>query len=158
MNTKININDIRKLPAISVAALPARELARLVRNVATMKRLVAEVDEHLQAALAVRYGRKAGALRGPTTNPVHLIDGDHLVVSEQTTSVSWDQVKLAEAVATLRDDWHKDPARYVRAIYVVDDYAFARWPEPIRELFAPARIVTRAKPTFRFESRSAAAA
>ncbi|MBF0094662.1 MAG: hypothetical protein HQL34_08970 [Alphaproteobacteria bacterium] len=158
MCTHATIQDIRRLPAISVAALPARELARLVRNVTTMRRLIAEVDEHLQAALAIRYGRKAGALRGAATNPVHLIDGDHVVISEQVTTVTWDQAKLAEAVATLRDDWHKDPARYVRAIYVVDDYAFARWPEAIRELFAPARTVTRPKPTFRFEPRPARAA
>ena len=52
------------------------------------------------------------------------------------------QARLADAIATIRDEWEGDPAEYVETKLSVSETKFNAWPSAVHDLFAPARTVS----------------
>jgi hypothetical protein len=134
-------------------------------SIAVLANMQNEADHHLASAQqlqAILHGvltrRYAAGLNDTGTH--HRTDGDFDIKVTVPKTVSWDQPRLASAMATIRDEWEGDPAEYVETKMSVMERKFDAWPAPIRDLFAPARTVKAGKPkieiTLRDENREAA--
>jgi hypothetical protein len=112
-----------------------------------------EIDERLKrdkaaktrfdAGLVIRYATRAAEERqvqAKDTGSARFDDGDFTVVADLPKRVDWDQDKLADMVARIRDAGD-DPAEYVDLAYKVPERKYAAWPEAIRQGFEPARTV-----------------
>ncbi|WP_310533171.1 hypothetical protein [Novosphingobium sp.] len=133
--------------------------------IAVLANLQNEADRHLASAQqmqAILHGvlvrRYAAGLNDTGTH--HRTDGDFDIKVTVPKTVSWDQPRLASAIATIRDEWEGDPAEYVETKLSIMERKFDAWPAPIRDLFAPARTVKAGKPkieiALRDEKREAA--
>jgi hypothetical protein len=131
--------------------------------IAVLANLQAEADAHLAAAQqmqAILHGvmtrRYAAGLNGTGTHHRH--DGDFDVKVTVPKTVAWDQDRLANAIATIRDEWASDPAEFVETKLSVQERKYDAWPSAIRDLFTPARTVKAGKPKFEIVLRDREAA
>jgi hypothetical protein len=152
---RITISQLRDWPPGEVASLPIEVLAALAASLAEMKVFVADAEARLSAGLDLRFGDRARQLRaadGKDSGRVRLADGLFVVVADVAKRIDWDQDKLAEIVARIRQAGD-DPAEYVRTAYEVSERAYTAWPSPIRRLFEAARTVKLGKPRYAIEAR-----
>ena len=77
------------------------------------------------------------------------------VIADAPKRVEWHQGRLAEAVASIRG-WGEDPADYVTTEIRVPESRFTAWPPRIREVFAPARTVASARPSYTLDQKDPA--
>lgn len=131
--------------------------------VSLLKTLQEEADAHLAAAQqmqAILHGvltrRYAAGLNA--TGITHRQDGDFDIKITVPKTVAWDQDRIADAMATIRDEWEGNPAEYVETKLSVQERKFDAWPSAIRDLFAPARTVKPGKPKFEIAQRDREAA
>jgi hypothetical protein len=139
------------MPVGEIMSLPAEHLALLQADADAALEAAKRLKEWLESAIALRYADKAAAARAAQvkdTGTVRFEDGAVTVAADLPKKVEWDQAQLAPLVARIRESG-EDPADYVEIGFKVPERKFAAWPEPIRQAFAPARIVRTGKPTFR---------
>ena len=136
-------DDLPSLSAAEIAALPVELLAILQREIDERLKRDKAAKTRFDAGLAVRYDTRAAEERqisGKDTGTVRFDDGDFTVVADLPKRVDWDQDRLADMVARIRDAGD-DPAEYVDLAYKVPERKYAAWPEAIRQGFEPARTV-----------------
>jgi hypothetical protein len=136
-------DDLPSLSAAEVAALPVELLAILQREIDERLKRDKAAKTHFDAGLAVRYATRATEERqaaGKDTGTVRFDDGDFTVVADLPKRVDWDQDRLADMAARIRDAGD-DPSEYVDLAYKVPERKYAAWPEAIRQGFEPARTV-----------------
>ncbi|WP_135470530.1 hypothetical protein [Crenalkalicoccus roseus] len=153
MSNRITLAQLREMTAGQAAGLPPDQIALLLEDVAAMKADARRLDDLLQAALQLRYGERAAALRrqdGRDTGTVSLEEDGFVIRADLPKRVEWDQARLAEAVETVRQ-WGEDPADYVTTEIRVPESRYAAWPPRIRAVFEPARTVGTGRPTFKVE-------
>ena len=147
-------DDLPSLSAAEIAALPVELLAILQREIDERLKRNKAAKTRFDAGLAVRYATRAAEERqvsGKDTGNVRFDDGDFTVVADLSKRVDWDQDRLADMVARIRDAGD-DPAEYVDLAYKVPERKYAAWPDAIRQGFEPARTVGSGSPSFRLES------
>lgn len=136
-------DDLPALSTAEIAALPVELLAILQREIEERLKRDKAAKIRFDAGLAVRYATRATEERqtaGKDTGTVRFDDGDFTVVADLPKRVDWDQDRLADMVAQIRDAGD-DPAEYVDLAYKVPERKYAAWPEAIRHGFEPARTV-----------------
>ncbi len=136
-------DDLPSLSAAEVAALPVELLAILQREIDERLKRDKAAKTRFDAGLAVRYAARATEERqaaGKDTGTVRFDDGDFTVVADLPKRVDWDQDRLADMAARIRDAGD-DPSEYVDLAYKVPERKYAAWPEAIRQGFEPARTV-----------------
>ena len=136
-------DDLPFLSVPEIAKLPVDLLAMLQRQIDDRIKCDKATKAHFDAALAMRYKMRAADERhvsGRDTGTVRFDDGDFTVVANLPKRVDWDQDRLADIVARIRDAG-EDPAEYVDLVYKVAERKYTAWPEAIRQSFEPARTV-----------------
>ena len=148
-----------RLTALSVAdlaALPATQIAEIVRNLDDLltwhKQQRAKVDAALDQSYAERI-QKVRADAGKDFGTVHIDDGAVRVTVDVPKRVSWDQTKLAAIAQRLAaaGDRVED---YIDIEFSIPESRFNALPPAWRDQFASARTVKPGKPTFRLTTIS----
>ena len=85
------------------------------------------------------------------TGRVRLTENGCEIIADLAKKVSWDQSRMAEALATLHA-WGESPADYVTTEVSVPESRFTAWPPRIRALFEPARTVAAGRPSYSLKS------
>ena len=137
------LDDLPRLSTGEIAELPVELLAVLRREIDERLKLVKSAKTRFDAGLAVRYATRAAEERqavGKDTGTIRFDDGDFTIVADLPKRVDWDQDRLADIVARIRDAGD-DPAEYIDLAYKVPERKYAAWPEAIRQGFEPARTV-----------------
>ena len=143
--------ELGSMRADEVAKLPADMLALLVEDVAKLLASAKAYDEKISAALHIKYGalaQQARSAEGKDTGRVRLTYANEVVVADQPKNVTYDQATLARAVAVIRDEWKEDPEDYVQIKYSVPEGRYQAWPQSIKRIFDPARVVKAGKPSY----------
>ncbi len=146
----ITIEGLAETAPGDLDKLPVAVLAVLQIEADVMLANAQQAQAILHSALARRY---AAGLND--TGTTHRHDGDFDIKVTVPKTVSWDQKRLSDAMATIRDEWQDDPAEYVETKLSVQERKFGAWPSAIRDLFAPARTVKAGKPKFEIALRGA---
>ncbi|MBF0182381.1 MAG: hypothetical protein HQM03_20385 [Magnetococcales bacterium] len=149
--TAITLDQLRQMPIGEITALPVRELARLQQEAAEAMGRVKLLNDLLDGVFARRFGEQAAAIRqesGKSFGIIRFQDGDVEIAMDLPKRPSWDQAKLAGIVQTIRDAGD-DPAQYVDTSFDVSERKYTAWPENIRRVFEPARVVKSGKPSFK---------
>jgi hypothetical protein len=84
-------------------------------------------------------------LQGKDTGAASFVDGGLKVTVTLPKTVKWDNDRLAELAAKMKD-CGDDPAQYLKLTYGVDERRYKEWPDTIQAAFLPARTVTTGKP------------
>jgi hypothetical protein len=79
---------------------------------------------------------------------VRLVEAGFEIVADLTKRVEYDQLRLKEAVDTLRG-WGEQPEDYVSFEIKVAEARYNAWPPAIRKLFEPARTLKTGKPSYK---------
>lgn len=69
-------------------------------------------------------------------------------------TVKWDNEKLADAEAKIRDHWGSDPAEYITTKRTVSESKYKAWPKDIQKMFVDARTVTTGAERITIEDKS----
>ena len=136
-------DDLPSLSVADIAALPVELLAILQREIDERLKLDKAAKTRFDAGLAIRYATRAAEERrvsGKDTGTVRFDDGDFTIVADLPKRVDWDQDRLADMVARIRDAGD-DPTEYVEISLRVPERNYVAWPEAIRQGFDPARTV-----------------
>ena len=155
---RTSLAQLRGMTAAQVAALPLDQLALLLDEAAELRADAKLVADLLHDALHARFGEAAAAARradGKDTGRVRLSEPGFEVLADLPKRVEWQQPKLAEAVATIRD-WGEDPADYITTEIRVPESRFTAWPPRIRAVFEPARTVATGRPSYSLEPKDPA--
>jgi hypothetical protein len=132
------------------AASPGEIDALPIETLAGMKDAADGAMEDAQKVQAILHGalvrRYAAGLNDTGTH--HRADGDFDIKITVPKNVAWDQERLADAQATIRNEWEADPAEYIDAKLTVSETKYGAWPAQIRDLLTPARTVKPGKPKF----------
>jgi len=84
-------------------------------------------------------------LQGKDTGAASFVDGGLKVTVTLPKTVKWDNDRLAELAAKMKD-CGDDPAQYLKMTYGVDERRYKEWPGTVQAAFLPARTVTTGKP------------
>lgn len=132
----------------ALARLPLDELATLDERTAKQLDHAKQSRAMLDAALELRFGRKATAqlfARSQTTGTAHLEEDGFAIRVEVPKKVIWDAEPFAGAIERLQKkigDWRK----YVVVRYELSETSWKAMPPALQKLFAAARQVERGKP------------
>ena len=154
MNKRPRLADLQGMDVPQIARLPVDQLAVLVEDLDEMKAEAKRLGDLMSLALHQRFGDAAAALRhaeGKDTGRVRLTENGCEIIADLAKKVSWDQSRLAEALATLRA-WGESPGDYVTTEVSVPESRFTAWPPRIRALFEPARTVAAGRPSYSLKS------
>lgn len=158
MNNRTQLAQLREMDAAQVACLPVDHLALLLEEVGALRTDAKHLTETLNDALHRRYGEAAAAMRraeGKDTGRIRLDDQEFEVIADLPKNPAWDQAKLAEAIAIIRD-WGEDPADYVSTEIRVSETRYTAWPPRIRAVFEPARTLATGRPSYSIAAKDAA--
>ena len=143
-----------RLTALSVAdlaALPATQLAEIVRNLDELlgwhKQQRAKVDAALDRSYAERI-QSARADAGKDFGTVHIDDGGIRITVDVPKRVSWDQTKLAAIAQRIAAAGDK-VEDYIDIEFSIPESRFNALPPAWRDQFAPARTVKPGKQSFK---------
>jgi hypothetical protein len=147
------LDEIGQLYMNELEQLPLPELDRLIKQVSTAKETATLYLSALQSTLHNRVGSTAQQLRqeaGKSTGTVRFEVDGYQVIADLPKRTEYDQLKLKEAVESLRK-WGEDPENYVGIEIKVSESKYTAWPPGIRQLFEPARTVKTGKPSYKLE-------
>jgi hypothetical protein len=157
-----NLPTIEQLAADPrlVTPLPLDALAAILATIDERAAVLAFVKKAINASIADRMEpaiQAAYLAKGEDTGSVHVERDGMDVKVTRAKKVTWDQGKLAAAVAQIRDGGD-DPAEYVDVAYSVPEAKYKAWPAMIRRVFEPARTVTPGNPSLAMAPANAEAA
>ena len=147
------LDEIGQLYMNELEQLPLPELDRLIKQVLTAKETATLYLSALQSTLHNRVGATAQQLRqeaGKSTGTVRFEVDGYQVIADLPKRPEYDQLKLKEAVESLRK-WGEDPENYVGIEIKVSESKYIAWPPGIRQLFEPARTLKTGKPSYKLE-------
>ena len=142
---------IGQMPLAELHLLPLPKLQQILQQVEAVKSSLRHYDIVLQSALNQRFGERAQSLRqaaGKQTGTVRLVEAGFEIVADLPKRVEYDQLRLKDAVDTLRS-WGEEPDDYVSFEIKVAEARFNAWPPAIRKLFEPARTLKTGKPSYK---------
>jgi len=146
----MNIDELKDTAPGVLDKLPVEILANLQRQAEAHLADASQMVAILHSVLTRRYAAGIN-----TTGTTHRQDGDFYIKVTVPKTVAWDHARLADAMATIRDEWEGDPAEYVEVKLSVQERKYDAWPAAIRDLFTPARTVKAGKPKFEITLRDA---
>jgi len=144
------LDDLVAMAIADIAKLPAAQLAILQEEANAALDTAKRRKEHLDGAIAHRFGERADALRraqGKDTGTVRFEDDGVTIVAHRPKRVEWDQDALAAIVERIRASG-EDPADYVEVTFKAAERRYAARPTALRETFEPTRAVKTGKPAF----------
>ncbi len=155
---RLTIDEILKMPIGKVASLDPEHLYHAQLEAADELRRAKMLKEWLDSAVAMKYEKISTSLRnqlGKTSGTIHFNDGDYVITHDVPKKPEWDQALLKTTLKKIeaRGD---DPDEFVDVTYRVSERSYAAWPNSIRALFEPARILKLGKPVFTIKTQEVA--
>ena len=147
------LEEVGNFMVAELEAMPLAELNELIQRVSSAEESARQYKQFLQLVMHHRFGGRAHQLRqemGKTTGTVRFEDEGFIVISDLPKRPEYDQLKLKEAVESLRK-WGEDPENYVGIEIKVSESKYTAWPPGIRQLFEPARTLKTGKPSYKLE-------
>lgn len=153
MSNRVTIEQLSQMPIRDIANLPVAQLAMLADDVGELKAQAKKLDDWLSSAIAMKYESAAKLARhaeGKDAGRVRFTDRyDDVfeILADLPKKVTWDQKKMPAAIDEIRS-WDEPIDDYVQVEYKVPEAKYNNWPEWLKQVFQPARIVSTGKPVF----------
>ncbi len=153
---KINLQDVPNIPVGKLSTLPPEQLLSLQEQANQHLQRAKMLKEWLDNSVAFKYRNIAANIRTldcKDTGTVHFSDGDYRVTSTLVKKVEWDQERLKDVVSAIKK--HGDnPDEYVDTSYKISETKYTAWPEHIKNIFKPARVLKTGAETFKIQSQA----
>ena len=147
---KINLQDVPNIPIGTLSKLAPEQLLSLQEQALQHLQRAKMLKDWLDNSIALKYRDIASNLRkidSKDTGTVHFTDGDFKITSVLAKKVDWDQDRLKDVVTAIRK--HGDnPDEYVETSYKISETKYTAWPEHIKNIFKPARLLKTSAETF----------
>ncbi len=151
--SKINLSDVPNIPVGKLSTLPPVQLLSLQEQAHQHFQRAKMLKEWLDNSIAFKYRNIAANIRTldcKDTGTVHFSDGDYKVSSTLVKKVEWDQERLKDIVSAIKK--HGDnPDEYVDTSYKISETKYTAWPEHIKNIFKPARLLKTGGETFKIQ-------
>ena len=154
---RYKLDDLLGMPIGQVAALDPEHFYIAMAEAAEELRRAKLLKEWLESALTMKYETLSSSLRkasNMSTGTVHFDDGDYTVTTDLPKKVEWDNELLKKAIKKIEEKGD-EPEEYVDITYKVSERSYAAWPNSIRALFEPARILKLGKPVISLKKKEA---
>lgn len=151
MSEPITIKDAIHLPIGQIAALPSEQLYQLLSEATEAANRTKRVKQWIDSAIGIKYQERIIAKRqrlDKETGAINIEDGDYQLTTNIPKKISWDQAKLATALAQLAARG-EDPSDYVQVEYKISENNYKAWPQWARDIIDDARTFDKGKPTFK---------
>ena len=153
MVDKITLEQVPNIPVGNLSKLLPEELLSLQEQAAQNFQRAKMLKEWLDNSIALKYRDVASNVRrldSKDTGTVHFTDGDFKITSVLTKKVEWNQDRLKDVVSAIRK--HGDnPKEYVDTSYKISETKYTAWPEHIKNIFRPARVLKSGAETFKIQ-------
>ena len=150
---KINLQDVPNIPIGTLSKLAPEQLLSLQEQAFQHLQKAKMLKDWLDNSIALKYRDVASNIRrldSKDTGTVHFTDGDFKVTSVLTKKVEWNQDRLKDVVSAIRK--HGDnPDEYVESSYKISETKYTAWPEHIKNIFRPARVLKSGAETFKIQ-------
>ncbi len=151
--SKINLSDVPNIPVGKLSALPPEQLLILQEQAVQHFQKAKMLKEWLDNSIAFKYRNIAANIRSldcKDTGTVHFSDGNYRISSTLAKKVDWDQDRLKDVVTAIRK--HGDnPDEYVETSYKISETKYTAWPEHIKNIFKPARVLKTGAESFKIQ-------
>jgi uncharacterized protein YdaL len=148
MNNILTIESARNMPIGELSELEISKLVLLQKDTIANFEKAKRLKEWLDSAISLKYQNRVADLRqNQNKATIHFNDGNFKISSTISKKVDWDQLKLKEIVSQIKESGD-NPFEYVSISYQVSESKFNAWPEYIKKLFHPARILNTSKEAF----------
>lgn len=158
MSNRVTMAQAMQMPVTEVANLPIGILHLLMEDVAEAKAAAKKADDHLFAALHLRFSAQMHENRkanGTDTGRARLDAEDYVVMSDLPKRVSWDADGLRQ-VARQLEATGEPVSDYIQVRMDVPEKSYLGWPQSLKKMFDPHRTVGVGKETFKIEKKDAA--
>lgn len=153
MADKITLEQVSNIPVGTLSKLPPQELLSLQEQAARHFQRAKMLKDWLDNSIALKYRDVASNVRkldSKDSGTVHFTDGGFKITSVLAKKVDWDQEKLKDVVTAIRK--HGDnPDEYVESSYRISETKYTSWPEHIKNIFKPARLLKTGAETFKIQ-------
>jgi len=150
---KINLTDVPNIPIGTLSKMSPEQLLRLQEQALQHLQKAKMLKDWLDNSIALKYRDIASNLRkidSKDSGTVHFTDGDFKITSVLAKKVDWNQEKLKDVVSAIRK--HGDnPDEYVESSYRISETKYTSWPEHIKNIFKPARLLKTGAETFKIQ-------
>jgi hypothetical protein len=150
---KINLTDVPNIPIGTLSKMSPEQLLRLQEQALQHLQKAKMLKDWLDNSIALKYRDIASNLRkidSKDSGTVHFTDGDFKITSVLAKKVEWNQDRLKDVVSAIRK--HGDnPDEYVESSYRIPETKYTSWPEHIKNIFKPARILKTGAETFKIQ-------
>lgn len=154
--SKINLSDVPNIPVGKLSALPPEQLLILQEQAYQHLQKAKMLKDWLDNSIAFKYRNIAANIRSldsKDTGTVHFTDGNFKVTSVLTKKVEWNQERLKDVVSAIKK--HGDnPDEYVETSYKISETKYTSWPEHIKNIFKPARLLKTGAETFKIQPQA----
>ena len=151
--TAVTLAMVPNIPIGKLAVLSPDQLLFLQSQANEQLQKAKMLKEWLDNSIALKYRELASNIRKveyKDTGTVHFTDGDYKITSVLSKKVEWDQNKIKVVVAAIKD--HGDnPDEYVETSYKISETKYTAWPEHIKNIFKPARLLKNGSETFKIQ-------
>ncbi len=153
MTDKITLLQVPNIPVGTLSKLPPEELLSLQEQALQHLQRAKMLKEWLDNSIALKYRDIASNLRkidSKDSGTVHFADGGFRITSVLAKKVEWNQDRLKDVVIAIRK--HGDnPDEYVESSYKISETKYTAWPEHIKNIFKPARVLKTGAETFKIQ-------
>ena len=150
---KINLQDVPNIPIGTLSKLAPEQLLSLQEQAFQHLQKAKMLKDWLDNSIALKYRDVASNIRrldSKDTGTVHFTDGDFKVTSVLTKKVEWNQDRLKDVISAIRK--HGDnPDEYVESSYKISETKYTAWPEHIKNIFKPARLLKTGAESFKIQ-------
>lgn len=150
---KVNLQDVPNIPIGTLSKMSPEQLLCLQEQALQHLQKAKMLKDWLDNSIALKYRDIASNLRkidSKDTGTVHFTDGDFKITSVLAKKVDWDQEKLKDVITAIRK--HGDnPDEYVESSYRISETKYTSWPEHIKNIFKPARLLKTGAESFKIQ-------
>ena len=151
--SKINLQDVPNIPIGTLSKMSPEQLLCLQEQALQHLQKAKMLKDWLDNSIALKYRDIASNLRkidSKDTGTVHFTDGDFKITSVLAKKVDWDQEKLKDVITAIRK--HGDnPDEYVESSYRISETKYTSWPEHIKNIFKPTRLLKTGAESFKIQ-------
>lgn len=150
---KIKLMDVPNIPIGTLSKMSPEQLLCLQDQATGHLQRAKMLKDWLDNSIAIKYRDVAANIRrldSKDTGTVHFSDGNFKVTSVLTKKVEWNQDRLKDVVSAIRK--HGDNVdEYVETSYKISEAKYSAWPEHIKNIFKPARVLKTGGESFKIQ-------
>ena len=140
MKNSISFLDLRSMPPSEIAELDIDTLEIISAEIKETESILKGAKQLFNQAIIDKYAEYQG------TGTKHYIDNGWDIKVVKPIRPSWDQEKLADLAAVIREDWKEDPSEFIEMKLSVKESKLKSWPSSLAAHFTPARTEKQGAP------------